>query len=311
MKYKLTEIGSSYPIKKISEKILKNSLDKLGFKGYKLKIFDHHMAHAAGAGFCSGFQKTLVITIDGVGDGASGSINIFDKGNIERVSTISSKDSLGIFFEHVTNLLGMRELEDEGKVMALSDFAYEVPDKKNPLLEFFEVKNLDIKAKYSSTRMWTELKKILWHTSPEQFAWMAQTTLEKNLVNLFSNAIKETGLTDVAWCGGVASNIKANMKIRQLTDVDKWFVFPHMGDGGLALGAALLLNFEKNGVWNYKFNDVYLGPEYTMNETENTLKKNKMDYTYEKNIESHIADLIDEDKIFSSIKDEWNSDQEH
>ena len=99
LKYKLTEIGSSYPIKKISEKILKNSLDKLGFKGYKLKIFDHHMAHAAGAGFCSGFQKTLVITIDGVGDGASGSINIFDKGNIERVSTISSKDSLGIFFE--------------------------------------------------------------------------------------------------------------------------------------------------------------------------------------------------------------------
>jgi len=297
LKYKLTEIGSSYPTRKISEKILKKSLDKMGFDNYKLKIFDHHMAHAAGAGFCSDFKKSLVITIDGVGDGASGSINIFDKGNLERISTISSKDSLGIFFEHVTNLLGMRELEDEGKVMALSDFAYEIPDKKNPMLEFFEVKNLDINAKYSSTRMWIELREILWHTSSEQFAWMAQTTLERNLVNLFSNAIEKTGLKDVAWCGGVASNIKANMKIRQLTDINKWFVFPHMGDGGLALGAALLLNFEENGIRNYKFNDAYLGPEYTQGEIEDALKKNKMDYTYEKNIESHIADLIDEDKI--------------
>ena len=42
--------------------------------------------------------------------------------------------SLGVFFEHVTNLLNMRELEDEGKVMALADYASPIADAQNPLL---------------------------------------------------------------------------------------------------------------------------------------------------------------------------------
>jgi len=297
VKYKLTEIRPSRISKKVSERVLKKQLNRLGFKSYDFTIFDHHLAHAADAGFCSGFSKSLVITIDGVGDGLSGSVNVFDKGNIERLSSISAKHSLGIFFEHVTNLLGMRELEDEGKVMALSDFTYDIPDAKNPMLDFFEVQGLDIIARYSSTRMWSELQNILWHTFQEQFAWMAQTTLERNIVNLFSNALRETGMNDVAWAGGVASNIKANMKIRHLPEVDRWFVFPHMGDGGLALGSALLLNFEKNGIWRYKFDNAYLGPKYTEEEIEKELKKNKMSYNYEKNVEKHVADLISKNKI--------------
>jgi len=297
LKYKLTEIGTSYPTKKASEIILKKHLKRMGFSDFEFKIFDHHLAHAACAGYCSGFSKSTVVTIDGVGDGASGSVNIFDKGRIDRISTMSSKNSLGIFFEHVTNLLGMRELEDEGKVMALSDFAYQVPDERNPMLRFFNVSGLNIKAKYSSTRMWEELKKILWHMSPEQFAWMAQYSLEKYVLELFTNAIKETNLHDVSWAGGVASNIKANMKIRHLPDVDKSFVFPHMGDGGLALGAALLFNYEKNGIWNYNFDNVYFGPEYTEDEIEKELKKNKMEFTQHKNIEAPVAELIDQKKI--------------
>ena len=39
-----------------------------------------------------------------------------------------------MFFEHVTNLLNMRELEDEGKVMALADYAAPIADADNPLL---------------------------------------------------------------------------------------------------------------------------------------------------------------------------------
>ena len=258
LKYRMTEIGSNYLSKRISELNIKNQLKKMGFKDFNLEIVDHHMAHAATAAYCSGFKKSLTITIDGVGDGLSGSINIYSKGEIERISGISSKDSLGIFYEHVTNLLGMRELEDEGKVMALSDFSYEIPDNKNPMIDFFKVNDLDINAKYSSTRMWTELNKIIWHTPPEQFARMAQDTLEKNLLKLFSNAVKETSISNVCWTGGVASNIKANMKIRNLPEIDRWFVFPHMGDGGLALGAALVYNYIKNGVYDYDLSLIHI-----------------------------------------------------
>ena len=297
LKYKLTEFGPSYPTKKVSQYFLKKELKKLGFKNFDLEIVEHHMAHAAGAGFCSGMKKSLVITVDGVGDGLSGSVNIFENGNIERVSEISSRHSLGIFFEHVTNLMGMRELEDEGKVMALSDFAYPVPDEKNEMLDFFEVKGLTMRAKYSSVRMWNELKKILWHNPPEQFAWMAQETLKRKLVELFRNAISETGIKDVAWSGGVASNIKANMEIRHMPEVDKWFVFPHMGDGGLALGAALFLNFKKNGIWKYRFDNVYFGPDYSEEEMERELKESGLRYEYDKGIVGRVADLITEGKI--------------
>ena len=41
-----------------------------------------------------------------------------------------------------------------------------------------------------------------------------------------------------------------------------------MGDGGLALGAALLTNYEINGIWNYKFNNVYFGPDYSEEKIE-------------------------------------------
>lgn len=294
LKYKLTEIGSNYLTKKFSEWFLKKELKKLGFKNYEFKIVDHHLAHAAGAGYCSGFKKSLVITIDGVGDGLSGSINIFNHGEINRISYIPAKHSLGIFFEQVTNLLGMRELEDEGKVMALSDFAYPVTDKKNKMLGFFEVDGINLKAKYSSIQMYKKLKEILWFSTPEQFAWMAQETLKRKIIELFKNSIKETGLHDVAWAGGVASNIKVNMEIRHLPEVKKWFVFPHMGDGGLALGAALYLNYEKHGIWKYKFRDIYFGPDYSENEIEETLKKykGKIIYEYDKNIHKRISDLI-------------------
>ena len=53
---------------------------------------------------------------------------------LERVAASPARSSLGVFFEHVTNLLNMRELEDEGKVMALADYAAPIADADNPLL---------------------------------------------------------------------------------------------------------------------------------------------------------------------------------
>lgn len=296
LKYNLTEIGSTKITRQLSHYLLKKELKKLGFEKFSLYIVDHHMAHAASA-LLSGFNKTLAITVDGVGDGLSGSVNIIENGEIKRISSISAKDSLGIFFEHVTNLLNMRELEDEGKVMALSDYAYEMPDEKNKMLDFFKVNDLNIKAKYSSLGMYKQLKNILWHTPSEQFAWMAQKTLERNLIKLFKNAIKETGIKDVAWSGGVASNVKANLRIKNLKELGKWFVFPHMGDGGLALGAALYINLKLNGKRNYKFDDVYFGPDYDDDRIKQTLKKYNLKYEERSDIEKYAADLISKEKI--------------
>lgn len=292
IKYRTTEIPEIPLCVSTSKRFFRKHLSRLGFTDYKIEVVEHHMAHAAKASICSGFKKALVITLDGIGDGLSGSVNIFEDGNFERISSIAGRDSFGIFFEQVTNLLGWRELEDEGKVMALADFSYPIPDDENKLLDFFEVNALNVKCKYSTVGKYNMLNKILWNTPREDLAYMAQATLEKHVCQLFENAVDETGLEDVAWSGGLASNIKVNLKVRSNPKVKDWFVFPHMGDGGLAVGAALYVCSQNIGYKPKRIDNVYTGPEYTEGQMEEELKRNKLDFEFKDDIAQYCGELV-------------------
>ncbi len=299
-KYKVTELQLDPLSRNISKFLLNKKLKNLGFKNYKLLMHDHHLCHAASAAFTSGFKDALVITIDGIGDTLSGTINTFENDKLERIKTISGRTSFGIFFEHVTNLLNMRELEDEGKVMALANYALKIKDDENPLLDFFTVDGLDVKTKYGTLKALKELKKILWKYPSEQFAFMAQRTLEIKITQLIRNAIKETGLNNICLSGGTCSNIKVNMLIKNLPEVNDVYVFPHMGDGGLAMGSAMVANYELNGTSEYNFEDVYFGPQFSNDYMKEALEKNQMkniQYKYVKEIEKEVAKMISEGNI--------------
>jgi carbamoyltransferase len=296
-KHFLTEIPEVPLCRRASENALNRGLSKLGFKDYKLSLVGHHEAHAAAAAIPSGLKKAAVITLDGVGDGLSGTVNIYNQGVLERISSIKARDSFGLFFEQVTDLLGMRELEDEGKVMALSNYAFPVPEEDNKLMDFFKVEGLEVKSKYSIMKKYSLLKKILWNTPREELAYMAQATLEKHITELFQNTIDETGIRNVCWSGGVASNIKVNLSIRMNTNVKKWFVFPHMGDGGLAVGAALYQSIEENSQKPKKLNNAYLGPEYSNHEIESALKRSNLKYEERKDAPEYAGEAINSGEI--------------
>jgi carbamoyltransferase len=201
-KYRFTELGSNALTRTLSRIYLERQLKALGFAGYRLELVDHHAAHAYAAAMCSGFPETLVLTLDGVGDGCCGSIWTWKGSDLTRVAAMPSGRSLGIFFEHVTNLMNMRELEDEGKVMALANFAYPIPDAENPLLEIIGVRGIEIVSPYNSTEMFRALKSILWRYPSEQFAYMAQRVLEKSVVSLAEAALERTGMRRLAVAGG-------------------------------------------------------------------------------------------------------------
>jgi len=299
-KYKATELQLDPLSRNISKFVINKKLKKLGFRNYKLLMYDHHLCHAASTAFTSAFKKALVITIDGIGDTLSGTINTFENNKLERIKTISGKNSFGIFFEHVTNLLNMRELEDEGKVMALANYALKIKDEENPLLDFFKVEGLNVKAKYDSLRTYKELKRILWKYPSEQFAYMAQRTLEIKITELVRNAVKETGLSRICLSGGTCSNIKVNMLIKNLPEVNDVYVFPHMGDGGLAMGSAMVANYESNGISEYDFKDTYFGPQFSNDYIKEALERNKLKntkYKYVKEIEKEVARIIFEGNI--------------
>lgn len=296
-KYKLTEYGPSHLTKRISEMCVRKSLNRLGFNNYQVHLVDHHLCHAAAAAFCSGFVDCLVITIDGIGDALSGTFSTFSQGKLSRSSVISGKHSLGIFFEHVTNLMNMRELEDEGKVMALANYAYPISDAENPLLDFIKVDGLKVECTYSTLKMYNELKKILWRYPSEQFAYMAQRTIEVKILELVKNGLSATGFKKVALAGGVFSNIKVNMLIRTLPEMEGCFIFPHMGDGGLALGAALAANYDLNGISSYPLDAVFLGLGYSEELIKSALDASGLEYRYCENIEEETARLISEGYI--------------
>jgi len=297
VKYKLTEFKPNPLFKAVSRHFIAKRLKQMGFEDFRVHLVNHHLAHAATAAFCSGFDSCLILTLDGIGDGLSGSVSVLKDGNFKTLSCISGRDSFGIFFEHVTNSMNMREGEDEGKVMALANYAYPIKDEENPLLSFFKVEGLKVRCRYETMRMYNELQKIFWHYPSEQFAYMAQRTLEVRILELVKNAVKETGLRKIAIAGGVASNVKVNMLIRNLSEVDDCFIFPHMGDGGLALGAAMLVNYNLNGVTHYDMEDVFLGPDYADSEIEETLKESGLQYRKSEDIVGETAGIIAEGGI--------------
>ena len=296
-KYRFTELGPNFLSRYLSRLYANRRLKEIGFTGFRLSLPDHHLCHANAAARLSGFDQCLVVTLDGVGDGLSGSLRHLKEGRLELINDISSRVSLGIFFEHVTNLMNMRELEDEGKVMALADYAYPLEDRDNPMLGLLETEGLDIVSRYSSIRMFRELKKILWRYPSEQFAFMAQRTLEKNVPTLIHNALLATGLSHVSLAGGVFSNIKLNMKIEELDETEGVFVFPHMGDGGLALGAAIWANHDRYGVSEYNSGDMYLGPRSSKTDILSCLKRWKVPYRHVNNPAGTAAGLLMKDEI--------------
>jgi carbamoyltransferase len=85
------------------------------------------------------------------------------------------------------------------------------------------------------------------------------------------------------------------MQIRNIPELKHWFIFPHMGDGGTAMGAAMQANYELNGVSSYDF-DAYLGDEFDDDYVEGVLKKEKgISFEEERDKSAHAAELIAKD----------------
>ena len=297
IKYRMTEWQPNALSVALSRAALRRHLQQEGLGGADLRLADHHEAHAAGAAWASGWQSCAVLTIDGLGDGVSSTISTFADGTLRRVASSPARDSLGVFFEQVTNLLNMRELEDEGKVMALADYAAPIADDHNPLFSLVRVRDGIVETARAGHALKSTLAGIHWRHSNEQFAYLAQRVVEATCVALASDAVKLTGHGRVALAGGVVSNVKATRRIRLLPDVEDVYVFPHMGDGGLALGAAVIAARQRGETMNFQLTRLDLGHEYPIDEMENQLRSRGLPYEPVSNLASRVADLLEEGLI--------------
>ena len=296
----------------IRRKSLNIIADILGIDRDVVISVDHHLCHAYTAIFSSPFptrnEDALVFTADGEGDFISSRVYIFKDGVLEKISESPTKDSLGYFYSHVTKYLGMKPLEHEYKVMGLAPYAPEYGVKKvlDKIRDLYYVDGLKIRSRFHAYEI---LEILIDRLSWMRFDWIAgaaQKLLETILIKWIRNAIQLTKIHNIAVAGGIFMNVKANMKIADLPEVEKMFAMPSAGDESLSIGAAYYgYRLLKPDAKIEPLRDLYLGPEYSDEEIIEEIERFRSDETFEveyhKDIDDVIAELLIEGKIVARV----------
>lgn len=218
---------------------------------------DHHLAHAAGAYWTSGWDDALIVTADGVGALKSSLVAEGRRGRLRVVARTFYPHSAGGFWEAITVICGFHHMKHGGKVTGLA--AYGDPDAScyGVMREALDVAGLRIRSVVDPIALARRLDRA----AREDIAATAQRRLEEVFVELVRRAVARTGLRRVALAGGVFANVKLNQRIAALDEVDEVYVFPAMGDEGLALGAALYAAACRHGLAPARLAHLYLGAD--------------------------------------------------
>ena len=97
--------------------------------------------------------------------------------------------------------------------------------------------------------------------------------------------------------GGLFGNVKLNQRINELEWLDEIYVYPAMNDAGLALGGALKVAFDKGERGVERFENVFLGYEYSQEETDEFF------FNGDNNFSNMIRYDLDEDYVAKSLDD--------
>ena len=107
----------------------------------------------------------------------------------------------------------------------------------------------------------------------QRFDWVAagaQRFIETMLTRWVAGAVRETGIGRIACAGGVFMNVKANLAILELPEVESMFVFPSCGDESNSIGAACW-EAARRGEAIEPLGAIYYGEPITDGEAEQAL----------------------------------------
>ena len=310
---------------------LYNNFEKAGIKlskKIKFHYIDHHLSHIASAYYASGYNNAWGLSIDGFGDFCSIAISKCEKKKIKIIKKIFFPNSLGLFYEAFTQLIGFKKYGEEYKVMGLSSYGkpeYQEIIEKN----FFEDKNkiIDLNLKYfnhidknfeykyegcpeQNTILKSNALNIL-GLKNSNFSKEIQSNIASSIQNIFEKKIihiceliKKTKFSNnLVYAGGCALNSLANKKIFDKKLFQNVYIPYAPGDAGGSIGAALQVSAAKNKTIS-NLQSPFIGPSYSnsliLREIEkfNELKKCKINFnTSKKNINSLLAKEIHNNKI--------------
>jgi carbamoyltransferase len=263
-----------------------------------VRFYDHHFCHATSAYYTSTFDRALVLTLDGGGDGRSGSVYIGENGRLRPLADVDSYNSLGNFYSYITALCGFKAELHEGKVTGLA--ALGTPRYAHILRRFVRYQppgqiryGVPIYHKSALQRLRRELPTSF---DRADLAASVQVVLEDVATAFARFWLRKTGLRQLAVAGGVLANVKLNQRLHELEEVDDFWVHPAMDDSGLAVGAALAAFAEQPHIdpasLIHHLPDVYLGPGYSDREIEAAVQQAGLAARHEPDMHTAIARLL-------------------
>jgi len=279
--------------------------------------FDHHLCHAAATYFGWGNMddKILVLTCDGAGDCACGTVSIGEHGTLRPIARTEESHSVGAFFGKITYLLGMVPMEHEYKVMGLAPYAENAGEAARMAEEFGQLFEFDPqnpmvwRRKNGSPSMQFAadyLSELIRRKRFDHVAAGAQLFVEQFLTQWVQHTIRLTGIPRVALSGGVFMNVKANKRILELPEVEELFVFPSCGDESNAIGAAWLDYRQKFQEIPQPLQHLYLGTASSEDQIERAIQNYKFTNAIlieaPKDIERRVADLLAKNNIVARFK---------
>jgi len=275
----------------------------------------HHLAHAASAYYCSGFDESAILVFDGHGEENTTTIFRGEGQRIARLKEINIPHSLGWFYSAFTEFLGWNPNEGEVKLMGLAPFGAPDPEVEKLVRDVLQIteEGYRIDADYlfygprSYGRFFSDA--IVERLGPPRgrgepltdrhrsIARSVQDRLEEVGVHLASIALRVAGSRRLCLAGGVALNCKMNGELHRRGLADEIFVQPLAYDGGVSLGAAQALAAEKGDDPRFEMDHLFWGPGYGNDEIEAVLRASRARYRRSTRVAEEAARMIADGKI--------------
>ncbi len=288
----------------------------------RLVYCEHHESHAASAFFPSPFEEAAILTLDGVGEWATGTIGVGRGNRIELLREMRFPHSLGLLYSAFTYFTGFKVNSGEYKLMGLAP--YGEPKYADLILKHL----IDLKDdgsfrmdqsyfNYAAGLTMTNAKFASLFGGPARtsegpltqremdLAASVQVVTEEIMLRTARFARKLTGCKHLCLAGGVALNCVGNGKILRDGCFEDVWIQPAAGDAGGALGAAMftwhqLLNHPRMARAGDAQRGSFLGPRYDEAETRRTLDSAGAVYhacATDEELSERVAELLASEKV--------------